>query len=83
MQQFYYKIGSYYKVVITKCDDFITKYDSYYKMRRLLQIATVQHFKSTFWQRTSPDYFVSLTTADSRPPCLVKRVQKREISMGI
>ena len=27
--------------VITKCDDFITKYDSYYKMRRLLQIATV------------------------------------------
>ena len=28
--------------VITNCDDFITKYDSYYKMRRLLQIATVQ-----------------------------------------
>ena len=27
--------------VITKCDDFITKYNSYYKMRRLLQIATV------------------------------------------
>ena len=26
---------------ITKCDDFITKCDSYYKMRRLLQIATV------------------------------------------
>ena len=27
---------------ITKCDNFITKWDSYYKMRRLLQIATVQ-----------------------------------------
>ena len=28
--------------VITKYDDFITKCDSYNKMRRLLQIATVQ-----------------------------------------
>ena len=28
--------------VITNCDNFITKYDSYYKMPRLLQIATVQ-----------------------------------------
>ena len=28
--------------VITNCDDFITKCGSYYKMRRLLQIATVQ-----------------------------------------
>ena len=28
--------------VITKYDDFTTKRDSYYKMRRLLQIATVQ-----------------------------------------
>ena len=27
--------------VITKCDNFITKCDSYYKMRRLLQITTV------------------------------------------
>ena len=27
--------------VITNCDDFITKWDSYYKMRLLLQIATV------------------------------------------
>ena len=26
--------------VITKCDDFVTKCDSCYKMRRLLQIAT-------------------------------------------
>ena len=26
--------------VITNCDDFITKCDSYYKMRRLLKIAT-------------------------------------------
>ena len=30
--------------VITNCDDFITKSDSHYKMRRLLQIATVQVF---------------------------------------
>ena len=29
--------------VITKCDDFITKCDSYYKMQRLLQIATVHY----------------------------------------
>ena len=28
--------------VITNFDDFITKCDNYYKMRRLLQIATVQ-----------------------------------------
>ena len=28
--------------VIRNCDDFITKCDSYYKMRRLLQITTVQ-----------------------------------------
>ena len=28
--------------VITNCDNFITKCDSYHKMRRLLQIATVQ-----------------------------------------
>ena len=27
--------------VFTNYDDFITKYESYYKMRRLLQIATV------------------------------------------
>ena len=37
-QLFYYKMRQKF---ITKCDDFITKYDSYYKMRRLLQIATV------------------------------------------
>ena len=30
--------------VITNCNDFITKHDRYYKMRRLLQIATVQRF---------------------------------------
>ena len=30
------------EVVITKCVDFITKRDSYYKMRRLLQNASVQ-----------------------------------------
>ena len=30
--------------VITKCDDFITKYDRYYKIRRLLRIARVHTF---------------------------------------
>ena len=29
--------------VITNCDDFITKFYSFYKMRRLLQIATVHY----------------------------------------
>ena len=29
--------------VITYCDDFITKFYSFYKMRRLLQIATVHY----------------------------------------
>ena len=49
----YYKLRHlfYYKVrhgllqiatVITKCDGFITNRDRYYKVRRLLQIATVQ-----------------------------------------
>ena len=38
MRQFYHKMQhSYYKF-----DDFITKCDSYYKMRRLSQIVTVQ-----------------------------------------
>ena len=31
--------------VITKCDDFITKCKSYYKMRHLLQIATVHDIR--------------------------------------
>ena len=38
-QLFYYKMR---QMCITKCDSFITKCDSYYKMRRLLQIATVE-----------------------------------------
>ena len=45
MQQLYYKIRSYYKMR-----------RFYYKMRRLLQIATVQYFKPTLWQRTSPKF---------------------------
>ena len=36
-QVFHYKCDSF-----TKCDNFIAKCDSYYKMRSLLQIATVQ-----------------------------------------
>ena len=46
--------GFYYKMhfatvllqnntVFTNCNDYITKCDSYYKMRRLLQIAAVQN----------------------------------------
>ena len=39
--------------VITSSDDFITKWDRYYKMRRLLQIATVQSkIKTTVLQLT-------------------------------
>ena len=38
--------------VITNCNDFITKCGSYYKMRRLLQIATVQ----------KPIYFATFKT---------------------
>ena len=34
--------------VITNCDNFITECDSYYKMRRLLQIVTVQPFSIDF-----------------------------------
>ena len=34
--------------VITKCDDFVTKCDDYYKIRHLLQIATVQISKSFY-----------------------------------
>ena len=43
-QLFYYKMRQfYYKTqVISNCNDFITKCDSYYKMRRLLQIVTVK-----------------------------------------
>ena len=35
----YYKMS---QVFITKCDSLITNCDSYYKMRRLLEIETVQ-----------------------------------------
>ena len=33
---------------ITKCDNFITKCDKYYKVRRLLQSATVQRLALDF-----------------------------------
>ena len=35
-------------IVITKCDNFLTKYDSFCKMQRLLQIATVQTYYPLF-----------------------------------
>ena len=44
----------YYKVrwsVIKKCDNFITKCDSYYKVRRLLRSATEQ--RESFWNLES------------------------------
>ena len=47
MQQLFYSKNStkfQNATVITNCDDFITKCDSYYKMRRLLQNATVHTF---------------------------------------
>ena len=43
-QAFYYKMQQFIiqnATVITNCNNFITKCDSYCKMRRLLQIATV------------------------------------------
>ena len=40
----YYKMR---QVFFTKCDSFIIKCASYYKMRRLLQIATVQMVSSS------------------------------------
>ena len=44
-QLFYYKVQHRLLQIatdITKCDGFITNCDSYYKVRWLLQIATVQ-----------------------------------------
>ena len=36
---------------ITKCDNFITKCDRYYRVRRLLQSATVHTFALSLWLR--------------------------------
>ena len=38
-------------MVITNCNNFVTKCDSYYEMRRLLQIAAV-HSKSKYIEKT-------------------------------
>ena len=46
-QLFYYKVRHGLLQIatgITKCDEFITNCDRYYKVRWLLQIATVQRF---------------------------------------
>ena len=43
--------------VITNCDDFITKYDSYYKIWRLLQIATLQPLTASGCHRTNVRLF--------------------------
>ena len=49
-----YFITKCVRFFITKCDSFITKCNSYYKMWRLLQIATVQFYiNSTFVENTS------------------------------
>ena len=37
-----------FATVITKCVDFITKYDNYYKMHRLLRNTSVQSAKLIF-----------------------------------
>ena len=47
-QLFYYKVRQVLlqsATGITKCDNFITKCDRYYKVRRLLQSATVQRYQ--------------------------------------
>ena len=66
LASFYHLFQVYYKVRqvllqsatgITKCDNFITKCDRYYKVRRLLQSATVQThlIKQKTITRTSKD----------------------------
>ena len=51
MQPFYYKMWQ----LFTNCDDFIIKCDSYYKMRRLLQITTL-HNVWKFWTTYKKDF---------------------------
>ena len=46
---------------ITKCDDFIKKLDSHYKMRRLLQIATVQSLMAEKFGNTSQFFSADVT----------------------
>ena len=53
--------------VITKCNNFITKYVSYYKIRRLLQIVTVHLFRTlsnAFYENRAVDNFRKLTILD-------------------
>ena len=48
-QDFYYKMRQFFlqnATIITNYNNFITKCDSYYKVRRLLQIATVHLTKA-------------------------------------
>ena len=63
-QLFYYKMRQTFitkcvRLFTTKCDSFITKCDSYYKMRRLLQIATVHYILGKTTELTVNDMFYS------------------------
>ena len=54
-QRFYYKVRQVLlqsATGITKCDNFITKCDRYYKVRRLLQSATVHQMVKVIAKKT-------------------------------
>ena len=81
MRQVYYRMRRVFLLqnatVITKCDDFITKCDVYYKLRQY-------NISSPPCGRGLLRNFVPLTTtADKGPPYLVKTVKKRGIYLGI
>ena len=69
-QLFYYKVRHgllQFATGITKCDGFITNFDRYYKVRWLLQIATVQDCGSLLlsrWTPLSPDNNIQILKAD-------------------
>ena len=77
---FFYKMQlCYYKMwqLFTNCDDFIIKCDSYYKMRRLLQITTL-HNVWKFWTTYKKDFQTKLyilLTIDTWPTPDSKLIQ--------
>ena len=63
-QLFYYKmrqkfIAKCVRFFITKCDSFISKCGSYYKLRRFLQIDTVHSHYSYLTQSINDNFFVA------------------------
>ena len=78
-QLFYYKVRQVLlqsATGVTKCDNFITKCDRYYKVRRLLQSATVHRIFSTTNVYICSEnashiggfYFMRLATSERRVP---------------